>query len=424
MSGNPNSFKKIISSSSVNFLFRIFGLGTSFLITIIITRLFGIQTFGNYSLVFALSQIVALFFTLGIPNTLIKIIGNHNFNFFQAKKLLIKGIKAASIFSVLPILFFFFGADFISQSVFNNIELRNYFLIVAITIPIFIVHEIFLYFLIATKNFMKYNLFMFVLPNVLLLLFLCLFHEFDKKNHYTFIAFSLAVLLTVVMEIMTIFELKPKKESISISTVELIKTASPLLFSGLFLYLLNYTNVILLGIMTDETQVGIYNIAYKIGSIGFLIIISVSTIITPKMAELYGQKNHSELKKLTHNSTQLIAVLSIPIVLFLVIFGQYILSFWGNEIVTGYTTMTIVSIGVLFSAMAGNVDQILNMTENQKILRNITIVSFFINLGLSYILIPSYGIEGAAVASLTTNVLINVLCIYYIKKKLGFYTLF
>ena len=419
-----NSFKKVISSSGINFVFRMFGLATSFITTILITRLFGIETFGNYSLVFALSQIVALFFTLGIPNTLIKIIGNNNFNFHQAKKLLIKGLKAALVFSIFPMLFFYFGSDILSQNIFHNIPLRNYFLIVSITIPLFIVHEIFLYFLIATKNFMKYNLFMFVTPNVLLMLFIYLFHFFDKENHFTFVAFAITILITVFIEAVTIFELKPQKEVISISTLGLIKTASPLLFSGLFLYLLNYTNVILLGIMTDETQVGIYNIAYKIGSVGFLVIVSVSTIITPKMAELYGQGNLSELKKLTHNATRLIALLSIPIVLVLVLFSKFILSYWGTQVVAGSTTMIIVSIGVLFSAMAGNVDQILNMTENQKILRNITIVSFFVNLGLSYLLIPIYGIEGAAFSSLITNMLINILCFYYIKKKLGFYTLF
>jgi O-antigen/teichoic acid export membrane protein len=100
------------------------------------------------------------------------------------------------------------------------------------------------------------------------------------------------------------------------------------------------------------------------------------------------------------------------------------LSFWGTEAISGGTTLIIVSIGVLFSAMAGNVDQILNMTENQNIFRNITIFSFFVNLILSYLLIPKYNIEGAAIASLITNILINVLCLYFIKKKLGFYTLF
>lgn len=419
-----SSFKKLISSSGVNFIFRIFGLGTSFLTTVLITRFFGVGTFGDYSLVFALSQIIALLFTLGIPNTLIKIIGNNNFTFSQAKKLLIKGLKGSLILSIIPILFFYFGSTFLSESVFHNTQLVNYFLIVSISIPLFIVHEIFLYFLIATQNFKKYNFFMFVIPNILLILFLFLFFTLDKNNYFTFIAFSLAIFITVLLEAFTIFELNPKKEAISITTVALIKTASPLLFSGLFMYLLNYTNVIMLGIMSNDKQVGIYNIAYKIGSVGFLVIVSVSTIITPKMAELYGKGNLDQLKRLTHNSTRLIAFLSLPIVLCLILFGNYILSFWGTEVITGETTLIIVSIGVLFSAMAGNVDQILNMTENQNIFRNITIFSFFVNLLLSYLLIPKYNIEGAATASLITNILINVLCLYYIKKKLGFYTLF
>jgi O-antigen/teichoic acid export membrane protein len=265
---------------------------------------------------------------------------------------------------------------------------------------------------------------MFVIPNVLLILFLLLFYHNGLQNYFTFIAFGLAILITIVSEAIAIFELNPHKQTISISTKQLIKISSPLLFSGIFLYLLNYTNVIMLGLMTDENQVGIYNIAYKIGSAGFLVIVSVSTIITPRMAELYGQGKMEELKKLTHNATRLIAILSIPITLILICFGKYILSYWGNSVEAGSTVLTIVSIGVLFSAVSGNVDQILNMTENQKILRNITIFSFFFNLVLSYILIVFYGIKGAAIASLFTNIVINLLCIYYIKKKLGFYTLF
>jgi O-antigen/teichoic acid export membrane protein len=190
------------------------------------------------------------------------------------------------------------------------------------------------------------------------------------------------------------------------------------------MYLLNYTNVIMLGIMSNNTQVGIYNIAYKIGSVGFLVIVSVSTIMTPKIAEFYGKGDFDQLKKLTHNSTRLVALFSLPIVLCLILFSSSILSFWGLEAISGKTTLIIVSTGVLFSAMAGNVDQILNMTENQNIFRNITIFSFLVNLILCYVLIPKYNIEGAAIASLTTNILINVLCLYYIKKKLGFYTLF
>jgi O-antigen/teichoic acid export membrane protein len=415
---------KIISSSGVNFIFRIFGLGTSFLTTIIITRLFGVATFGNYSLVFTISQAAAIIFTLGIPNTLIKIIGNHDFNYLQAKKLLIKGIKGSLLFSIIPVLLFYFGADFLSETIFNNPDLKNYLFIVTLSLPLFVLHEIFLYFLIATKNFGRYNFFMFIVPNVVLVGLLFLFFYFEQSGHYTFVAFAFAILLTVVAEVVAIFDVKPQKAKVPFRTLELLRTASPLLFSGIFLYLLNWSNTIMLGIMTDGTQVGIYNVAYKVGSVGFLVIVSVSTIITPKIAELYGKGDLLELKKLIHNATRLIAVLTIPIVLTLIIFSKYILSFFGEEVEAGSTTIIIVSLGVLLSAVVGNVDQILNMTNNQNILRNITIICFFVNIMISYFLIPLYGINGAAISSLITNVLINLLCVYYIKKRLGFYTLF
>ena len=419
-----NSFKKIISSSGVNFIFRIFGLITSFLSTILISRLYGVTTMGNYSLVFTISQAAAIIFTLGIPNTLIKIIGNHDYNYLQAKKLLLKGIKGVLLFSTIPVLIFYLGGDFLAKTVFSNIELKNYFWIITISLPLFILHEIFLYFLIATKKFMKHNLFMFVVPNVFLIALLYLFFSFQKSGHYSFMAFAFAIIATVFMEIITVFNSKPQKVEIHLRTFDLIKTATPLLFSGLFLYLMNWTNTIMLGIMTDAEQVGIYNIAYKVGSVGFLVIVSVSTIITPKMAELYGKGELTELRKLTHNSTRLIAILSVPIVLLLIFLSKFILSFFGSEVVAGSNTLIIVSLGVLFSAMAGNVDQILNMTNNQNILRNITIFCFFVNVLLSYFLIPLYGIEGAATSSLITNILINLFCILYIKKRLGFYSLF
>lgn len=416
--------KKIISSSGINFLFRVFGLGTSFFIVLLISRWFGVINYGSYSLTFTIAQATAMIFGLGIPNALIMLTGNKNFNEIEAKKLLFSGLKVTLLFSLIPSVLFYFSADFIAVEWFDNINLNRFFEIVACTIPFFIIHELFLYYFISVKKFIHYNIFMFVLPNLFLILFLLLFYYMSKTDSYTFLAFALSIVLIVLIEIIVVYESKIHKTPKVISSKTLIKTASPMLFSGLLLYLLNWTDVIMLGIMTNEKEVGIYNIAYKIGSVGFLVIVSVSTIITPKIAALYGSGNLKELQKLIHSSTRLISILTIPLVLVLVIGSDFILSFFGENVIEGSTTLIIVSIGVLFSAIAGNVDQILNMTNNQIVLRNITIISFFINIIFNFILIPYYGIRGAAIASLISNVFINSVCLYYIKRKLGFYTLF
>ena len=278
--------KKLVSSSGVNFLFRIFGLATSFLIVLLISRLFGVENYGSYSLTFTIAQATAMVFGLGIPNALILLIGNRNFNEIEAKKLLFKGLKITLVFSIIPAILLYLSASFIALQLFGNSKLDNFFKIVAYTIPFFILHELFLYYFISVKKFIIYNIFMFILPNLFLTLFLVLFYFMSKTDFYTFLAFALSMILIVFIEFIVVYESKIHKTPNVISSKALIKTASPMLFSGLLLYLLNWTDVIMLGIMTNEREVGIYNIAYKIGSVGFLVIVSVSTIITPKIAEL------------------------------------------------------------------------------------------------------------------------------------------
>jgi O-antigen/teichoic acid export membrane protein len=52
------------------------------------------------------------------------------------------------------------------------------------------------------------------------------------------------------------------------------------------------------------------------------------------------------------------------------------------------------------------------------------LICLVINILLCYILIPKYNIVGAAIASMFSTVLMNLICIIYIKKKLGFFTFF
>ena len=184
----------------LNFLFRIFGLGTSFFIVFLISRIFGVSNYGNYSLVFTISQATAMLFALGIPNALILIIGNKNLNLKEAKSLLFNGIKIALLFSIIPLLLFYFNAVFLSK-LYNNKELVPFFKIVAFAIPFFILHELFLYYFIAIKNFKLYNLFMFVLPNLFLGLFLILFYFLNKTDFYTYFAFAISIFLIVLIDL-------------------------------------------------------------------------------------------------------------------------------------------------------------------------------------------------------------------------------
>ena len=64
------------------------------------------------------------------------------------------------------------------------------------------------------------------------------------------------------------------------------------------------------------------------------------------------------------------------------------------------------------------------MTNNQNIYAKILFVGALVNIVLNYILIPIYGINGAAIASMFSLVVWNVLMIYEVRRKFGFYTFY
>jgi len=61
----------------------------------------------------------------------------------------------------------------------------------------------------------------------------------------------------------------------------------------------------------------------------------------------------------------------------------------------------------------------MNMTGNQKVLRNIMLIAAVLNIGINIVLIPSYGIYGAAVAAMVSLMCWNITTLIYVKMKFG-----
>jgi O-antigen/teichoic acid export membrane protein len=206
------------------------------------------------------------------------------------------------------------------------------------------------------------------------------------------------------------------------TTKELIRFSAPMMASSVMLFLLNNTAIFILGALSTASKVGVYNLASKLSSLAMLVIISMNIVLAPKISELFKSNKMVELHQTIKSSTWLIIGFTIPIVLVLIFFSEFILSIFGTNFISGKSTLIILAISVLLNVSTGNVDQILNMTNNQKTLKNLTFFGFVLNVLLNFFLIPKYGIDGAAIAGLLTTVCFNFSCLYCIKQKLGFYT--
>jgi len=421
-----DDLKYLLSKGGVSFLFRIIGMILSFFNIWLVSNFFSTEAYGVFSLIQTVILILSVIFTLGAQNVLIIEINNQfNDGVNHSRSLLLKISKLILLVSILPMLMLYFGKETLSD-LFNNKNLTNHFEFIAISIPFLLLHEIILYYYIALKKFVRFGFFMFFLPNILFTASILIFKSFITDSFYITVLFCLSYAVTFFIEFALAFKnfkFNTSNEKL-LSYKKIILNGLPMLFNGIMILLLNWTDVLMLGIMKSEKEVGIYNAAFKIGFMVLIIISTINIIIVPKISELFQEGKLIELKKLLNRSTQLITILTTPIVLFLIIFGKDILAQFGSDFIEGYIVLVIITLSSYFSSICGNVDQILNFTNNQSALLKINIFSLALNLLLNFFLIGDYGILGAAIASLISTIFLNTFCVFYIKRKLGFYTLF
>jgi O-antigen/teichoic acid export membrane protein len=411
----------VMSKGAVTFLFRMVAMAFSFITMWFITRFYGEATFGSYTVALTVMQITVMIFALGIPTAFLNFTGELNCD-KKSKGLLLKAAKITIISSLIPLVIFFFGANFISQTIFHKANLFSFFIILALSISTMILHEILCYFFISIKKFVTYGLFMFVIPNVLFMALLIIFNYLNLPNYFSFLSYTLSIALTVLIGLVVVFFDNLEINHPKISTKKILEKSTPMMMSGIFLLLLNWTDILMLGRIESESQIGIYNVAFKIGYLALFFVVSMNVVIMPKVSELFHQNEFDKMRKVINKATQVVILLTIPLALIIILFSKFILSLFGTSFIFGSKTLILITLGALFNAMTGNVDQILNMTNNQKLVRNIFFAGFVLNVVLNLFLIPKYGIEGAALSSLITNIIVNLIFVYIIKKKLGFYT--
>jgi len=159
------------------------------------------------------------------------------------------------------------------------------------------------------------------------------------------------------------------------------------------------TDLIMLGSISGERAAGLYSPAVKGASLVVFVWASVNMAIGPIIARAYHHGVQRELQDLVHKSALVIFFGTVPICLALWMFCTQFLSLFGAEFTASHIALRVLLIGNLVNSVAGSVGLILKMTGNEKDVLWTGICAALANIGLNAVLIPLYGIDGAATAT-------------------------
>jgi O-antigen/teichoic acid export membrane protein len=191
----------------------------------------------------------------------------------------------------------------------------------------------------------------------------------------------------------------------------------PMAISNLAIFLMMTFDVVFLKKFKGDETVAYYAVAMKLVSVLFMINNSVYISVSLKIAQLYTDKNRTELLKALKHSARIIVLLTLPVVLFVCLFSENILYFFGENYIQGKQALLILMTGQLLASFFGVSAIYLNMTGRQSIFQIVLIFAVLVNLILNIILIPIYSITGAAIAFVSSLLFWNIVTAIIIYKK-------
>jgi len=203
----------------------------------------------------------------------------------------------------------------------------------------------------------------------------------------------------------------------SYHTAEWVKSAFPLLLVGTAGMINQQVSTVMVGTMLGSEAVGIFDVAVKGSALVSFVLMAVNMPLAPAVADLYARAEKGHLQRLVTRSTRVALLASVPIALGLIVFGRWALLVFGDEFTRGAYALAVLSVGQLVNVGMGSVTVLLNMSGHERDSAKGVGIAALTNVGLNAVLIPVWGIEGAAVASATSMVVWNVLLAVWLYQR-------
>ncbi|MHC4359170.1 MAG: oligosaccharide flippase family protein, partial [Planctomycetota bacterium] len=213
-----------------------------------------------------------------------------------------------------------------------------------------------------------------------------------------------------------------KKASPDYQTRVWLTSALPLLFVGV-IGVFNYRiDTLMLGALKGAEPVGIYVVASRGAELIVFIMSALIPALAPTIAGLYAGGEIDRLQKVTTICTRVTFFFSLPIAVGMIAFGYWFLVLFGSEFTQGQRGLAILGVGQLSHLVMGPVAWLLVMTSHERVAAIGIGISAVLNVILNAILIPPWGLEGAATATTTSTILWSILMAIWVHRTIGIHS--
>lgn len=403
---------KIVKESGISLTGSLVAMGLNYVLLVIITRFLGPGEYGTFVLALSIINVSLSLVLLGTPRALDRFIPFYNAAGEQGKiRTLLRRVFRMCFVNaavVAPVLFLLAG--FLSRRVFHNLDLAVAIRVMVLSVPMFAVVRLVSFAFIGFKE-LRYqvylqHLFLPVLKIGLAIAFFSLGYGFlgCVWMHVTSLAATCVLALWFFRRRLS--PLLSVVEGVRVPFREIISYSWPLSITGIASMLMGQIDFLFLGRFRPVAEVGVYRVYVYIVAVLGLALLSFAKVYKPVVSELISRRQYEEVGRTYKRVSKWVFLINSFVLLVIVLFGTDIVgALFTKSYAVATAGLLILTAGRFAFYALGPQEMTLEAFGNTKLSMLNAVIIVGANIGLDYLLVPRYGIVGAAIAASSAMVL-------------------
>nr|WP_319569936.1 oligosaccharide flippase family protein [uncultured Draconibacterium sp.] len=418
---------EVLKKSSITSIVRGSGMMLNMVISIVLGRLLGPEGLGIINLSNQLAIVLLMIIMLGFPTAILKevAIAHSRKNWDHVQSVIKTSFKINYSFAFIIVSSALLLIPFFVANIFEEPRLKTP-LTIAITATLFqVASRIFAAGINGYGKIWQSSLVDQTLSLLVVFTGIGILYLLNLPVTIISIAWLYAIARAVVALTIGIYwrKIRPPSQQSNFIPKQLLKVALPLLFVQATNTIASSIDTVMIGTFLDAEAVGLYSVAIRIAFVSSFFLQVTSSVIGPKIASMYANNQIKELAQTITKVTTGLFSIALIFLIGIIIGGNQILNLWGLEFKNAYWPLIILTVGQFVAISSGATGSILSLCGQERSFGKLTLSSAIINVVLNIILIKLWGIAGAALATATTKIIINIVGIMLVKKRVGIYTL-
>jgi O-antigen/teichoic acid export membrane protein len=381
-----------------------FGNGLGYLFGIMLARILGPHDFGLYAVGMAVFTVVTLMTLSGGDIAIVKFVSQYTRlgDYRQAARTVVAVLAVSALAGMFVAGLLALLASPVLAPLFGHAELGDFFVLVALAVPLALMDTVLLSVLQALQRFREVVLIRYIWEPMSKLALAAFVIALGWGLRGLFVAMALTLLVSVVIGVRFVRELvgagwhdRPFAKDV---TTPVLQYCAPLLVTTVVGVLAPRTDVLFLGVWMTPEDVGLYQAAYQTAAIMALIGAAFDSVFAPMSAGLLAKADTDRLADLYRTVARWSLMASLPLVLLMVVFASEILSLFGPTFAAGMACLMLLAAGQWVSNWTSLAHTVLLMSGYGRLVMVNTLIGGGLFIGLNWLLIPIWGITGAAVA--------------------------